>query len=58
MRMNHAEVMCIEAKYFLMNTARTKDNYDLVSLLSKCFMLIDHHTILFYNIFDKYNLLK
>ena len=33
----------------------TIDNYNLFSLLSKCFMLIDHYTILFDNVFDKYN---
>ena len=46
MRMNHAEIIHIEVKYFLMNTARNAN------------MLINHYIILFDNEFDNYNLSK
>ena len=52
--MNHAEIIHIEAKHFLMNTAR--NNYNLASVLSKCLHAISSLHNLFDNQFDNYNL--
>ena len=55
MRMNHAEVIHIVVKYFLINTAR-KTTIIWFRFYRNVCMLIDHYTILFDNVFDNGNL--
>ena len=54
MRMNHAEIIRIEVKYFLTNTAQKTSIIWFLFYLN-VYMLIDHYTILSDN---NYNLLK
>ena len=55
MRMNHAKIIHIEVKYFLMNTAQ-KATIIWFRSYQNVYMLIDHYTILFDNESDNHNL--
>ena len=51
MRMNYAEIIHSEVRYFLMNTAQKT-----TMICQNAYMLIDHYTILCDNEFDDCNL--
>ena len=55
MHIIYAEIIHIEVKYVLMNTAR-KTTIIWFRFYGNVYMLIDHYTILFDNEFDNHNL--
>ena len=52
--MNHVEIIHIEVKYSLMNTAQ-RTTVIWFRSYQNVYMLIDHYTILFDNELDNYN---